>query len=333
MKILVTGGTGYIGSHTVVELIKAGHEVTIIDNLFNSKIEVLDKITTLTGTKPEFHKIDILDLAGMRELFQSHDFEAVIHFAGLKAVAESIEKPLEYYETNVQGTVNLLKCMAEFKVNKIIFSSSATVYGAKNSGKLSENLTTGVAITNPYGETKHVIEKILEAEAVARPEMSVVILRYFNPVGAHESGLLGEDPNGIPNNLMPIVMKVRSGEIKELAIYGNDYDTRDGTCIRDYIHVVDLALGHLKSMQAFAKTGTSIYNLGSGCGTSVLEIMHAFEEANHAALPHRFADRRPGDLAEIFADPSKAKRELNWETTHTIEDAMRDTINFLDSTK
>ena len=333
MKILVTGGTGYIGSHTVVELIKAGHEVTIIDNLFNSKIEVLDKIATLTGTKPEFHKIDILDLAGMRELFQSHDFEAVIHFAGLKAVAESIEKPLEYYETNVQGTVNLLKCMAEFKVNKIIFSSSATVYGAKNSGKLSEDLVTGVAITNPYGETKHVIEKILEAEAVARPEMSVVILRYFNPVGAHESGLLGEDPNGIPNNLMPIVMKVRSGEIKELAIYGNDYDTRDGTCIRDYIHVVDLALGHLKSMQAFEKTGTSIYNLGSGRGTSVLEIMHAFEEANHAALPHRFADRRPGDLAEIFADPSKAKRELNWETTHTIEDAMRDTINFLDSTK
>ncbi len=333
MKILVTGGTGYIGSHTVVELIKAGHEVTIIDNLFNSKIEVLDKIATLTGTKPEFHKIDILDLKGMRELFQSHDFEAVIHFAGLKAVAESIEKPLEYYETNVQGTVNLLKCMAEFKVNKIIFSSSATVYGAKNSGKLSEDLTTGVAITNPYGETKHVIEKILEAEAVARPEMSVVILRYFNPVGAHESGLLGEDPNGIPNNLMPIVMKVRSGEIKELAIYGNDYDTRDGTCIRDYIHVVDLALGHLKSMQAFEKTGTSIYNLGSGRGTSVLEIMHAFEEANHAALPHRFADRRPGDLAEIFADPSKAKRELNWETTHTIEDAMRDTINFLDSAK
>ncbi len=333
MKILVTGGTGYIGSHTVVELIKAGHEVTIIDNLFNSKIEVLDKITTLTGIKPEFHKIDILDLKGMRELFQSHDFEAVIHFAGLKAVAESIEKPLEYYETNVQGTVNLLKCMAEFKVNKIIFSSSATVYGAKNSGKLSEDLTTGVAITNPYGETKHVIEKILEAEAVARPEMSVVILRYFNPVGAHESGLLGEDPNGIPNNLMPIVMKVRSGEIKELAIYGNDYDTRDGTCIRDYIHVVDLALGHLKSMQAFEKTGTSIYNLGSGRGTSVLEIMHAFEEANHAALPHRFADRRPGDLAEIFADPSKAKRELNWETTHTIEDAMRDTINFLDSAK
>lgn len=333
MKILVTGGTGYIGSHTVVELIKASHEVTIIDNLFNSKIEVLDKIATLTGTKPEFHKIDILDIAGMRELFQSHDFEAVIHFAGLKAVAESIEKPLEYYETNVQGTVNLLKCMAEFKVNKIIFSSSATVYGAKNSGKLSEDLTTGVAITNPYGETKHVIEKILEAEAVARPEMSVVILRYFNPVGAHESGLLGEDPNGIPNNLMPIVMKVRSGEIKELAIYGNDYDTRDGTCIRDYIHVVDLALGHLKSMQAFEKTGTSIYNLGSGRGTSVLEIMHAFEEANHAALPHRFADRRPGDLAEIFADPSKAKRELNWETTHTIEDAMRDTINFLDSAK
>ena len=333
MKILVTGGTGYIGSHTVVELQKQGHQVEILDNLFNSKITVLEKINQLTGQTPVFHQVDLLDYQKMRELFAATQFDAVIHFAGLKAVAESIEQPLRYYENNVTGTLNLLKCMAEFNVNKIIFSSSATVYGSLNSGRLDESMTTGVGITNPYGETKHVIEKILEAEAIARPELSVVILRYFNPVGAHASGLLGEDPNGIPNNLMPIVMKVRSGEIKELAIYGNDYDTRDGTCIRDYIHVVDLALGHLKSMQAFEKTGTSIYNLGSGRGTSVLEIMHAFEEANHAALPHRFADRRPGDLAEIFADPSKAKRELNWETTHTIEDAMRDTINFLDSAK
>lgn len=329
MKILVTGGTGYIGSHTVVELIKAGHEVTIIDNLFNSKIEVLDKIATLTGIKPEFHKIDILDLAGMRELFQSHNFEAVIHFAGLKAVAESIEKPLEYYETNVQGTVNLLKCMAEFKVNRIIFSSSATVYGSTNSGKLDESMTTGVGITNPYGETKHVIEKILESEATSRPELSVVILRYFNPVGAHISGLLGEDPNGIPNNLMPVVMRVAEGKIKELQIYGDDYNTPDGTCIRDYIHVVDLAKGHLAALKATDTPGAKVYNLGSGKGSSVLEIIKAFEDASGKPLPHRISDRRPGDLAEIFADPSKAKRELDWQTELTVADAMRDTINFL----
>ena len=233
MKILVTGGTGYIGSHTVVELQNQGHQVEILDNLFNSKITVLDKINQITGQTPVFQKIDLLDYQKMRELFASTHFDAVIHFAGLKAVAESIEQPLRYYENNVTGTLNLLKCMAEFKVNRIIFSSSATVYGSTNSGKLDESMTTGVGITNPYGETKHVIEKILESEAVARPELSVVILRYFNPVGAHISGLLGEDPNGIPNNLMPVVMRVAEGKIKELQIYGDDYDTPDGTCIRD----------------------------------------------------------------------------------------------------
>ena len=317
MKILVTGGTGYIGSHTVVELQSQGHEIEVLDNLFNSKITVLDKINQITGKTPVFHQVDLLDYQKMRELFSSTHFDAVIHFAGLKAVAESIEQPLRYYENNVTGTLNLLKCMAEFQVNKIIFSSSATVYG----------------ITNPYGETKHVIEKILESEASARPELSVVILRYFNPVGAHASGLLGEDPNGIPNNLMPVVMRVAEGKIKELQVYGNDYDTPDGTCIRDYIHVVDLAKGHLAALKATATPGTKVYNLGSGRGSSVLEIIKAFEDASGKPLPHQITDRRPGDLAEIYADPSKAKRELGWQTELTVADAMRDTINFLNNQK
>lgn len=329
MKILVTGGTGYIGSHTVVELQKQGHQVEILDNLFNSKITVLEKINQLTGQTPVFHQVDLLDYQKMRELFAATQFDAVIHFAGLKAVAESIEQPLRYYENNVTGTLNLLKCMAEFNVNKIIFSSSATVYGGLNSGKLDESMTTGVGITNPYGETKHVIEKILEAEAIARPELSVVILRYFNPVGAHASGLLGEDPNGIPNNLMPVVMRVAEGKIKELQVYGDDYDTPDGTCIRDYIHVVDLAKGHLAALKATETPGAKVYNLGSGKGSSVLEIIKAFEDASGKPLAHRITDRRPGDLAEIYADPAKAKRELDWQTELTVADAMRDTINFL----
>lgn len=329
MKILVTGGTGYIGSHTVVELQKQGHQVEILDNLFNSKITVLEKINQLTGQTSVFHQVDLLDYQKMRELFTTTQFDAVIHFAGLKAVAESIEQPLRYYENNVTGTLNLLKCMAEFNVNKIIFSSSATVYGRLNSGKLDESMTTGVGITNPYGETKHVIEKILEAEAIARPELSVVILRYFNPVGAHASGLLGEDPNGIPNNLMPVVMRVAEGKIKELQVYGDDYDTPDGTCIRDYIHVVDLAKGHLAALKVTETPGAKVYNLGSGKGSSVLEIIKAFEDASGKPLAHRITDRRPGDLAEIYADPAKAKRELDWQTELTVADAMRDTINFL----
>lgn len=329
MKILVTGGTGYIGSHTVVELQNQGHEVEILDNLFNSKITVLDKIKEITGKFPVFYQIDLLDYPKVHDLFAGTKYDAVIHFAGLKAVAESIEQPLRYYENNVTGTLNLLKCMAEFQVNKIIFSSSATVYGNTNSGKLDESMITGVGITNPYGETKHVIEKILEAESQARPELSVVLLRYFNPVGAHASGLLGEDPNGIPNNLMPVVMRVAEGKIKELQVYGNDYDTPDGTCIRDYIHVVDLAKGHLAALKATDTPGTKIYNLGSGKGSSVLEIIKAFETASGRPLPYKIAARRPGDLAEIYADPKKAKQELNWQTTLTVADAMRDTINFL----
>lgn len=329
MKILVTGGTGYIGSHTVVELQNQGHEVEILDNLFNSKITVLDKIKEITGKFPVFYQIDLLDYPKVHDLFAGTKYDAVIHFAGLKAVAESIEQPLRYYENNVTSTLNLLKCMAEFQVNKIIFSSSATVYGNTNSGKLDESMVTGVGITNPYGETKHVIEKILEAESQTRPELSVVLLRYFNPVGAHSSGLLGEDPNGIPNNLMPVVMRVAEGKIKELQVYGNDYDTPDGTCIRDYIHVVDLAKGHLAALKATDTPGTKIYNLGSGKGSSVLEIIKAFETASGRPLPYKIAARRPGDLAEIYADPKKAKQELNWQTTLTVADAMRDTINFL----
>ena len=329
MKILVTGGTGYIGSHTVVELQNQGHQVEILDNLFNSKITVLDKINQITGQTPVFQKIDLLDYPKMHELFAATQFDAVIHFAGLKAVAESIEQPLRYYENNVTGTLNLLKCMAEFKVNKIIFSSSATVYGSTNSGKLDESMTTGVGITNPYGETKHVIEKILKSEVIARPELSVVILRYFNPVGAHISGLLGEDPNGIPNNLLPYVTQVAVGKLEQVQVFGDDYDTEDGTGVRDYIHVVDLAKGHLAALKATDTPGAKIYNLGSGKGSSVLEIIKAFEEASGKPLSYRITDRRPGDLAEIFADPSKAKRELDWQTELTVADAMRDTINFL----
>lgn len=328
MKILVTGGTGYIGSHTTVELIEAGHEVTIFDNLFNSKIEVLDKIKEITGVKPKFFKTDLLDLAGLEEVFASDDFDLVMHFAGLKAVGESVEKPLKYYENNVGGTVNLLKCMKKYGVKKIIFSSSATVYGEQETAKLDEGMATGMNLTNPYGETKHIIEEILKDMAEADKDFEVVTLRYFNPVGAHASGLLGEDPNDIPNNLMPIVMKVSRGLIPELSIYGNDYSTLDGTGIRDYIHVVDLAKGHLAAIRGLKK-GFSVFNLGTGKGTSVLEMVAEFEKASGEKLPYRFAPRRAGDLAEIFADPGKAERELEWKTELTVKDAMRDTINYL----
>lgn len=329
MKILVSGGTGYIGSHTTIELIKAGHEVTIFDNLFNSKIEVLDKIEKIAGIKPKFFQVDLLDKAGLEKVFSSDQFELVIHFAGLKAVGESVKKPLKYYENNVGGTVNLLEAMKEHGVKKIIFSSSATVYGEKAVSKLDETMTTGINLTNPYGETKHVIEEILKDVAESDKDFEAVILRYFNPVGAHPSGLIGEDPNDIPNNLMPIVMKVSQGLIPELAVYGNDYPTPDGTGVRDYIHVVDLAKGHLAAMGGLKK-GVSIYNLGSGKGTSVLEMIAAFEKASGKKLPYKFAPRRAGDLAEVIAVPAKAEKELGWKTELTIEDAMRDTINYLE---
>ncbi len=327
-KILVTGGTGYIGSHTIIELYKKGYEIDVLDNLFNSKITTLDKIEQISGKRPDFYELDLRDYEGMNELFAKNHYDLVIHFAGLKAVAESVEKPLEYYENNVGGTVNLLKCMKNHGVHKIIFSSSATVYGDQGVAKLDETMQTGVGITNPYGETKHMIEEILKDVAESDPEFNCTILRYFNPVGNHDSGLMGEDPNGIPNNLMPIIMKVAKGEIKELQVYGDDYPTTDGTCIRDYIHVVDLAKGHVAAAEHM-KAGISIYNLGSGRGTSVNEMIKAFEEASGNPLPHRIVGRRPGDLAELIADPSKAERELNWKTELTVADAMRDTIKFL----
>lgn len=330
-KILVTGGTGFIGSHTVVELINQGYEVEILDNLYNSKIGVLAKIAELTGVSPKFHDIDLLEGAKLQKVFERGKFDAVMHFAGLKAVGESVEKPLEYYENNVSGTINLLKCMKEYGVKKIVFSSSATIYGdqGKDGAHCVETMRTGMDLTNPYGRTKYMIEEILKDVAASDPEFSAILLRYFNPVGAHPSGLLGENPNGQPNNLMPIIMKVAVGEIPELSIYGNDYETPDGTCVRDYIHVVDLAKGHIAALRKMTD-GVQVYNLGSGKGTSVLEMVKAFSKANEKPLPHKVVMRRAGDLAELCADPSKAEKELGWKTEMTIDDIMRDTINYLE---
>ena len=330
MKVLLTGGTGYIGSHTAIELIKAGYEVEILDNLFNSKITVLDKIEKITGVKPKFYEVDLLDVLAMEKVFREGGYDLVMHFAGLKAVGESVEKPLKYYENNVAGTLNLLECMKKYGVNKIIFSSSATVYGEQGVAKLTEEMQTGVGITNPYGETKHVIEEILKDVAEADKEFEAVILRYFNPVGNHASGLIGEDPNDIPNNLMPIVMKVSRGQIEKLQVYGDDYDTTDGTGVRDYIHVVDLARGHVAAIKKM-RPGVLIYNLGTGRGTSVLEMVAAFEKASGKKLPYVIVGRRAGDLAEIYADPSRAEKELEWKTELTVEDAMRDTIKYLEN--
>lgn len=331
-KILVTGGTGYIGSHTVVELLNAGYEVEILDNLFNSKIEVLDKIEQITGKQPKFHEVDLLNYAKLKDVFNDAHFDSVIHFAGLKAVGESVEKPLEYYENNVGGTINLLKCMREFGIKQIIFSSSATVYGVQDSPEYVETMTTGGQLSNPYGRTKYFIEEILKDVCTADPDFEVALLRYFNPIGAHPSGLLGEDPNGIPNNLMPIVMQVARGKREKLGVYGNDYPTKDGTCRRDYIHVIDLAKGHM-AMLNHMKKGVSIYNLGSGEPNSVMEIISAFEKASGKKLPYEVVARRAGDLPEFWANPAKAKAELDWKTELTVDDAMQDTLNFLEESE
>ena len=329
-KILVTGGIGYIGSHTIVELLNAGYEIEILDNLFNSKIEVLDKIEQLTGVKPKFHQVDLLDYEELKSVFTRTHFDSVIHFAGLKAVGESVEKPLEYYENNISGTINLLKCMRETDVKQIIFSSSATVYGIQDSPEYVETMTTGGQLSNPYGRTKYFLEEILKDVCNADPDFEVALLRYFNPIGAHPSGLLGEDPNGIPNNLMPVVMQVARGKREKLGVYGNDYPTKDGTCRRDYIHVVDLAKGHM-AMLDHMKKGVSIYNLGSGEPSSVMEVIAAFEKASGKKLPYEVVGRRAGDLPECWANPAKAKAELNWQTELTIDDAMKDTLNFLNT--
>lgn len=329
MKILVTGGTGYIGSHTVVELLNEGHEVTILDNIANSKITVLDKIEKITSIRPGFHQINLLDYTTLEKVFQETHYDLVLHFAGLKAVAESVEQPLKYYENNLVGTLNLLKAMKKSGTNKIIFSSSATVYGEQQTPAYTEEMQTGLNIASPYGRTKYIIEEILKDYCVAHPNFSAVILRYFNPIGAHPSGLLGENPTGHPNNLMPIIMKVARGELESLQVYGNDYPTKDGTCIRDYLHVVDLAKGHLAAMPALNTPGVHIYNLGTGRGTTVLEMIKCFNSVSHQELPYHIAPRRPGDLPEFYANPEKAQKELGWSAHLTIDDAMRDTLNYL----
>lgn len=327
MKILVTGGLGFIGSHTVVELANSGFDVVIADNLYNSKEEVLEKLEKITGRKFNLYKYDLTDKAKLREIFESEkDIEAVIHFAGYKAVGESVKKPLMYYSNNLISTTNLLEVMQEYNVKKFIFSSSATVYGDNGEIKYVESMGRGKT-TSPYGTTKAIIEKILEDLYFSDNSWNITILRYFNPVGAHESGLIGEEPNGIPNNLMPYVMKVASGKLETLSIFGNDYPTIDGTGVRDYIHVVDLAKGHVKALQN-APDGLNVYNLGSGKGVSVLELVTTFERVNNIKVNYKIVDRRPGDLPEYFADPSKALKELGWKTEKTLEDICRDSWNY-----
>ncbi|RYC74949.1 UDP-glucose 4-epimerase GalE [Candidatus Nanosyncoccus alces] len=328
MKILITGGTGYIGSHVVVELLNQDYDVEILDNLVNSKITALDQIQRIANKKPTFHQIDLLDQPSLDDLFKSTHFDLVMHFAGLKAVGESVKQPLKYYQNNVAGTINLLEAMQKHKVKNFIFSSSATVYGDPGTPEYTENLPTGQNISSPYGKTKYMIEEILKDLALSDKSFSAVALRYFNPIGNHPSGLIGEDPNGIPNNLMPYIMKVAKGELKELSIYGNDYPTADGTCRRDYIHVIDLAKGHLAAINVL-KPGFRAYNLATGKPTSVLEMVKTFEKVSGKPLPHKFVARRPGDLPEYWTNPSLAKQKLNWEAKLTIEDAFRDTLAFL----
>jgi UDP-glucose 4-epimerase len=328
MSVLVTGGTGYIGSHTVVELINAGYEVVIVDNYINSKPEVLDAIQTITGKKPRFYNLDVIDKEGLKKIFQDNKIEQVIHFAGLKAVGESVSKPLEYYRNNIDSTLSLLEVMREYKVNNLVFSSSATVYGEENDFPYVETMRLGTP-TSPYGKTKLFIEMILKDVNHANPALNVAVLRYFNPIGAHPSGLIGEDPQGLPNNLMPYITRVAAGKLDTLHVFGNDYPTQDGTCERDYIHVVDLALGHLAALKKLeSHPGFVVYNLGTGKGISVLELIHDFEDVNHLKLNYVIDKRRPGDLPAYWADASKAKRELNWETKLTAKDACRDSWNW-----
>jgi UDP-glucose 4-epimerase len=325
MNILVTGGLGFIGSHTVVELIKSGHEVVIVDNLVNSKREVLDKIGKIVGIIPPFYPYDATEEKAMDEVFSSYSFDGVIHFAGLKAVGESVEKPLEYYYNNLVSTMVLSKLCLRYGVNRFVFSSSATVYGDQPS-PLREDMELGVR-TNPYGETKAISERILMDISLVNPGFSVSLLRYFNPVGAHESGMIGEDPNGIPNNLMPFVAKVAKGQLEKLHVFGNDYDTIDGTGVRDYIHVVDLAKGHVKAIEKL-NGGVNVYNLGTGRGTSVLELVDAFMRANNIDVPYEIVGRRLGDIAACYAYVEKAEVELGWKAERTIEDMVRDAWEF-----
>ncbi|MQT75618.1 MULTISPECIES: UDP-glucose 4-epimerase GalE [Pseudomonas] len=325
MKILVTGGAGYIGSHTTLALLEAGFEVVVIDNLSNSSQESLRRIKDICGKAPVFIKGDIRDSAILDYIFSQHSIEAVLHFAGLKSVSESTENPLAYYDNNVAGSITLSKAMARAGVFKLIFSSSATVYGIPKSVPIHEEVPTGLP-TNPYGRSKLLVEEILRDVAHSNPRWTIALLRYFNPVGAHESGMIGEDPNGTPNNLLPYISQVAIGKLKKLSIFGGDYPTCDGTGVRDYIHVVDLAEGHLKTLQGIdQRKGIHVWNLGTGIGYSVLEMVAAFEEASQRSIPYQTVGRRPGDIAECWADPTKAKSELGWEAKRGLPEMMRDT--------
>lgn len=329
MKVLVTGGLGFIGSHAVVELLNEGYDVVVIDDLSNSDRSVVDKIKEITGKEIYFYENDVCDLDALENIFSSHDIDAVMHFAGYKAVGESVNKPIMYYENNLVSTLHLCKKMIEHGCYKFIFSSSATVYGDPEILPITEDCKVG-GTTNPYGTTKLMIEKILADIHVSNNKFTAVILRYFNPIGAHKSGLIGEKPNGIPNNLMPYIVRVASGELEILSVFGNDYDTPDGTGVRDYIHVVDLAKGHLSALKkACGDEGIFYYNLGTGNGYSVLDLVNSFERVNNVKVPYKIVDRRPGDIAACYSDASKAFNELGWKAELGIEDMMRDSYNFI----
>lgn len=326
-KILVTGGTGFIGSHTCVALINAGYQVVIMDNLCNSKVEAIARIEMITGKHVRFYRTDMRDEDDMRQIFEDNKIDAVIHFAGLKAVGESVEKPLEYYENNISGTLSLLRVMREYHCNVIIFSSSATVYGCNNEAPYVEEMPTSA--TNPYGYTKVMIEQILRDVCTANPEFTAVALRYFNPIGAHISGLLGENPNGIPNNLVPYVAQVALGKLDHVRVFGDDYDTPDGTGVRDYIHVMDLATGHVAAVAyGLEHRGFEPINLGTGHGSSVLDVVHAYEKACGKKIPVEITERRAGDIATSYADPSKAKKLLGWEATADLQQMCADSWRF-----
>ena len=324
MRILVTGGAGYIGSHTCVELLKEGYDVTIVDNLYNASEKAVERVERITGKKVTFYKEDICSRTAMEQIFEREAVDAVIHFAGYKAVGESVAKPVEYYQNNLVGTLTLCDVMRKHGVKNIIFSSSATVYGDPAEIPITENCPKGTC-TNPYGWTKWMLEQVLTDIQTADPEWNVILLRYFNPIGAHKSGLIGEDPKGIPNNLLPYVAQVAIGKLKCLGVFGNDYDTPDGTGVRDYIHVVDLARGHVKAVQKLAaREGVSIYNLGTGKGYSVLDVVHAFEKACGHEIPSEIKPRRAGDIAACYCDPRKAREELGWEAAYGIEEMCED---------
>lgn len=325
MKVLIAGGAGYIGSHTVVQLYQAGHSCIIADNLCNSSVKAVKQTSKIIGQEVKFYNVDLCNNKELEHIFAENKFDAVIHFAGLKAVGESVEKPLLYYKNNLNSTLILCDTMQKYNVKKLVFSSSATVYGDPSKIPITED--SPIRPTNPYGQTKAMIEQILTDLAASDPSWSITLLRYFNPVGAHKSGLIGEDPNGTPNNLVPYISQVAIGKLKALSIYGNDYDTVDGTGVRDYIHVIDLANGHVKAIENL-KPGVSTYNLGTGQGTSVLEMVKAFEKASGKTIPINFAPRRAGDIATCYADPSKAKKEIGWESKHSIQDMCIDTWNW-----